>query len=107
MDTNQDILVVVRDIQHRLAKLEKIIMALADDLKAGIQKLNDETDAIAALITSLAGRIKNNLSDQEVADIKAALQGEADRLTTLAVDPTNPVPPVPPQLQAARAKVKP
>lgn len=83
------------------------LMALADDLKKSIADLDAETTAIGTLITSLAGRIKNTMTDQEVTDIKAALTAEGARLTTLAVDPTNPVPPAPPQLQAARAKAKP
>lgn len=105
-------------------KLDKIIctgeklMALADDLKAGIAKLDAETNANAAAIeavqaniTQLAGRIKNTMTDQEVADIQAALgvqsdklTAESDRLKTLAVDPTNPVPPVPAALAQARKK---
>jgi uncharacterized phage infection (PIP) family protein YhgE len=97
---------------------EEVIMALADDLKAGIQALNDETnanaaslDAVQANIAQLAARIKNGMTDQEVADVKASLTGmsglltaESDRLKLLAQDPTNPVPPVPPALATARAK---
>jgi chromosome segregation ATPase len=99
---------------------EKTLMALADDLQAAIAQLNTETNAnaasianVAALITSLASRITNSMTDQQVADIKAALTAqsalltaEGTRLTTLAVDPTNPVPPTPPQLTKLRAAVK-
>ncbi len=114
MGKKTEILLRVRLLEQQLQgirtvvnRLETLIMALADDLKAGIKKLDDETTVIAALITSLAGRITNSMSDQEVADVKAALQGEADRLTSLAVDPTVPVPVPPPQLLATRAKAKP
>ncbi len=97
----------ILDLGTQLRRMEKRIMAVADDLKAGIAALNAETDVIAALLTSLAGRIKNSMTDAEVADVKAALQAESDRLTTLGVDPLNPVPSPPPPLQASRAKVKP
>jgi hypothetical protein len=93
---------------HLLLGIDKkadILMALADDLKAGIAKLDDETNQVAANIANLASRIKNSLTDQEVADIQAALTAESDRLTTLAKDPTNPVPPAPPALASVRAKV--
>lgn len=90
-------------IDVALTKLE-ILMALADDLKAGIAELDAETNAIATLLTSLGSRIKNSMTDQEVADIKAALKAESDRLKTLAVDPTAPVPPVPPALSTLRKK---
>ncbi len=95
------------DLGTQLRRMEKRIMAVADDLKAGIAALNAETDVIAALLTSLAGRIKNSMTDAEVADVKAALQAESDRLTTLGVDPTNPVPAPSAPLAASRAKVKP
>lgn len=75
------------------------LMALADDLKAGIAQLNTETNAIAALITKLAGSITNSMSDADVTAVKAGLSTLSDRLTSLAVDPTIPVPPAPPALQ--------
>ncbi len=99
-----------RRLDHVLCKLDDIerkvdiIMALADDLKAGIAQLNTETTAIGALITKLAGEIKNGMTDAEVADVKASLTTLSDRLTSLAVDPTIPVPPAPPALQTLKAK---
>lgn len=74
-------------------------MALADDLKAGLKKLDEETTAIAALITKLGSSVKNSMTDQEVADIQTGLSTLSDRLTSLAADPNNPVPPPPPQLK--------
>ncbi len=85
--------------------LEKI-MAVADDIKAAIANLDTETTAIGALITSLAGKIKNSMTDAEVADVKGAFTALSDRLTSLAVDPSAPVPPPPPALQAAKAFAK-
>ncbi len=94
------------------------IMSVADDLKAGIALLNDETNAnakslddVAARIAQLQSSVKNSMTDQEVADLKAALGGVSDltlaesaRLKSLAQDPNNPVPPAPPQLAAMRSK---
>ncbi len=107
MGDNKEILLRLRLVGAQLDRLENLIMALADDLKAGIKKLDDETTQIGTLISSLAGRITNSMTDAEVADVKAALEAESARLTTLATDPTNPVPPVPPPLQAIRAKAAP
>lgn len=87
-----------------ISKKEDTLMALADDLKAGIALLDTETNAVAANIAALAGKITNSMSDADVAAIKDALAAESARLTTLAVDPTVPVPPVPPALAAVRAK---
>jgi len=94
-------------IDSRLNHLKELTMSVATDLKAGVAKLDAETTAIGALIASLAGRITNSMTDQEVTDIRAALTAESDRLTTLAADPTNPVPAVPAALKASRAKAKP
>lgn len=85
------------------SKLETL-MALVDDLKVSIKQLDDETTAIGALITKLAAGIKNSMTDAEVADVKAAFGTLSDRLTTLAVDPTIPVPPPPPMFAALKAK---
>jgi hypothetical protein len=79
-------------------------MALADDLKTAIAQLDTETTLVATLITSLASRIKNGMSDQEVADVKAALAAMSDRLTSLGVDPTIPVPPPPQAFTDAKKK---
>jgi chromosome segregation ATPase len=83
------------------------LMALADDLKASIAKLDAETTSIASLITALAAKVHNGMTDAEVADVNAAFATLSARLTTLGVDPTNPVPPPPPALAALAKKVKP
>ncbi len=85
-----------------ISQKEDTLMALADDLKAAIAELDTETNAVAANIAALAAKITNSMSDADVAAVKAALSAESDRLKTLAVDPTNPVPAAPPALKAAR-----
>ncbi len=92
---------VQEKLDQIISLLEKL-MALADDLTAGIAELITEPDAVAANLAQLAARVKPQMTDQEVADVKSALSAESDRLKTLAVDPTAPVPPVPPALAAAR-----
>ena len=90
-------------VLNRLSILEEKLVALADDFKAGIAQLNTETNAVAALITALTSKITNSMSDADVATIKAGFATLSDRLTTLAVDPTQPVPPPPAPLQALKA----
>ncbi len=93
-----------------LCKLDELIrkvdrlMALADDLKAAIAQLDTETTAVGALITSLASKIHNSMTDAEVADVKASFGTLSDRLTSLAVDPTQPVPPPSPAMKALAKK---
>lgn len=79
-------------------------MAVADDIKSKLAELDSETTAIAGLITNLASRITNSMSDQDRSDIQTALSAISTRLTSLAVDPTVPVPPLTPQMTAVKAK---
>jgi len=44
------------------------------------------------------------MTDAEVADIKASLSTVSDRLTSLAVDPTQPVPPEAAAMKSLKAK---
>lgn len=103
----RDVKGIIATLEHHhkmLQELREKIMALSDDLKVGIQQLNDETNAIGTLITKLAAGIKNSMTDAEVADVKAGLGTLSDRLTSLAVDPNVPVPPPPPPLVALKKK---
>ncbi len=61
------------ELHHRLAALEKLVMALAQDLKDLIAKFDAATDAIAAELADLKSRITNSMSDAEVADVKATI----------------------------------
>ena len=80
-------------------------MALADDLKAGIAALDAETTRVGQRIDALVARLaQGTLSDAEKAEVMAALTAEADRLKVLGTDPSAPVPPPSPALQAARRK---
>lgn len=85
-------------------RLEKL-MTLAQDELAALEKLNQETTKVGDLITTLASRIKNSMTDQEVADVKTAFGALSDRLTALAVDPTNPVPPPSSDFEKAKAAI--
>jgi peptidoglycan hydrolase CwlO-like protein len=92
-------------ISSQLSDLQQkvnTIVALADDLKASIAKLDTETTAVAANIAAIAAKIHNSMTDAEVAEVQASFQTLGDRLTTLAVDPTVPVPPPPAALKALR-----
>ncbi len=100
--TEEDVLHVLQRIEQKVdrnyhlikavLKEGEILMALADDLKVSIAKLDAETTAIAGVIADLASRVHNSMTDAEVADVKGSLTALSDKLTTLGVDPTNPVP---------------
>lgn len=98
------------EIHSRLQRIEgKVdqIMALAEDLKAGIKQLDDETTVIGTVISALVAKLQNSsITDAEKADVFTALSAVGARLTTLGVDPTNPVPPPPPPMVAAKKLAK-
>ena len=56
------------------------------------KKIDQATNAVAARIAALSDKVKNSMTDEEVAEVKAAFQAEADRLTVLAKDPSDPIP---------------
>ncbi len=90
---------------NSVLKKEGDIVALVDDLKAGIAALDTETTAIGVRIDALLAQLANSsISDADKADVLASLAAEAARLKVLATDPNNPVPPPTPQLAAARKK---
>ncbi len=93
---NQIILAKLDSVQRILLSLVKKvdkIMALADDLKASIAKLDAETTAIAAVITDLVSKLKaGTLTDAEKAEVFTQLEAVSAKLTTLGTDPLNPVP---------------
>jgi len=68
------------------------LMAIAKDIKDLTQKIDEATNAVAARLDGLGGQIKNAMTDAEVAEVKAGLQAEVDKLTALGQDPANPVP---------------
>jgi ABC-type transporter Mla subunit MlaD len=79
-----------------------ILMALVDDLKAAISLLDTETTKIAAVVDGLNQRLQQgNLSAAEQQEVFGALSAVSARLQALGQDPSNPVPPAPPQLAAA------
>ncbi len=70
-------------------------MSLSSDLKASkadSKHLSEDAAAQAEVLTTLASRIGNAMSDVEVTAVKAGLEAVATRLLTLGHDPVEPVP---------------
>lgn len=68
------------------------IMAAADDLKAGIVRINTATNNISADIQRLKDKISTSMSPADVADVQSRLSVVADNLEKIAADPDNPDP---------------
>ncbi len=82
-------------IDEVLHLLKELKMALSQDILDLSKKIDDATNVIAAKIAAQSAKIKNSMTDEEVAAVKTALQGEVDKLTALGQDPANPIPPTP------------
>ena len=70
----------------------EVIMSQLEDLTTA---LNNETNVLAAKLTSLQTSLATALANNQApsdADI-AALKAVSDRLTALGADPSNPIPP--------------
>ncbi len=78
-----------------LQQLKELRMSLSQEFLDLNKKIDDATNAVATRITNLQGQIKNSMTDDEVANVKAGMQAEIDKLTALGKDPANPVPPAP------------
>lgn len=77
---------------HRVFTQGEQLMSAADDLKAGIAKIDSATNNIAADIQRLKDKITSSMSPADVADVKAQLDAAVSRLEGIAADPDNPDP---------------
>lgn len=67
-------------------------MSLKDDFDAALAKIDDATNAVSARLDRLSQQITNSMTDAQVADVKAKLAAESDRLSAMGKDPENPTP---------------
>jgi hypothetical protein len=67
-------------------------MAITQEVRDLVARIDMATNAIADRIQVLIGRIGGGISQSDAESIKADLQAEADRLTSLGADPNNPIP---------------
>jgi TolA-binding protein len=84
------------------AALRKATMAKrqTQDTLELVGKLNQATNEVAGRLTTVQDQLKqlvddDKLEDADVEQINKGLQGAIDRLTTLAANPADPVPPGP------------
>lgn len=85
----RDLEAIIQKLDLLLEQGEKMHKEFLDLSK----KIDDATNAVATRIDKLSSQIKNSMTDAEVAEVKASLQAEVDRLTVLGQDPVNPIPP--------------
>ncbi len=71
------------------------VMAVPSPLSAAIAKINDATNQLATVVTSLRSQVGVGMSQADVDAVDAQLGAIATQLTGIAADPNNPVPPVP------------
>lgn len=72
--------------------LEKQFMGLKEDFDASIAQINTATNNLSQRVTDLAGKLKNSMTDDEVAAFKQELSGISTNLDGIAADPSNVVP---------------
>lgn len=85
---------VIEDLVKSINRLGDSIMAVGQDIIDLAAKIDAATNLVATEITFLQSQIKNSMTDDEVAKVKASMQAITDRLTAMGTDPNNPIPPV-------------
>jgi hypothetical protein len=75
-------------------------VATPAELTAALARIDQDTTAVAAVITDLRDRISTSMTADDVTAVQSTLDGIADRREATAKTPDNPVPPGPvPQLR--------
>ena len=67
-------------------------MAISQDIKDLLKKIDAATNDVAARIQKLSDQLAGGVTPEAALEIQAGLQAEVDRLTAMATDPANPVP---------------
>ncbi len=70
-------------------------MAVSAEFQAALNRLDTETNEIAAEVLKLRETISTSMTPEEVASAQAFLTAVSDRLDGIAKDPNAPVPPGP------------
>ncbi len=92
----QEISRALHTITTSLAALHaqgEALMAVSQELKDAMKKVDVATTALGARFQALADRLVNDPSPAEVAQVAAEISADADKLNAIGADPTNPVPP--------------
>lgn len=70
-------------------------MAIPQAMTDALNKIDADTNALAAVVTDLRSKIGVGMSQADVDAVDAKLAEVATRLEGIAADPQNPVPPGP------------
>lgn len=65
------------------------------ELTAALDRVDNDTTLVAAVVRSLRDRITTSMTAEDVAAVKGKLDEIGTRLEGTAADPANPVPPGP------------
>jgi len=70
-------------------------MAVPQELTDALNKIDADTDALAAVVKGLRDKITTTMTQADVDAVKTKLDQVATRLEGIAADPNQPVPPGP------------
>lgn len=81
-------------------------MSTAEEFRAVLNGINNATNEVAATVARLVQGIKNSMTDEELAALKADFTLVTQRLTDIAATPDNPVPVVSAKFDVLRSGKK-
>jgi hypothetical protein len=92
----QDISSTLHVLMRVVAALHKqgdALMAVSQEMATALASIDTATTAVGDRIAALALQITTDMSQAEVSSIVTQLNSDAAKLTSIAADPNNPVPP--------------
>jgi predicted nucleic acid-binding Zn-ribbon protein len=97
VESNREVLSQLQTLTEKICDMSKV----QEDLEQDIRDLNDATNSVADVLTSVRNQLKDGLSPAEANALKLELDAAIARTRSLAADPANPVPVAPPLIPPA------
>jgi hypothetical protein len=79
-------------------------MPVSQEFQDALSDLDAATNEVATVVDALRNQLKTSMTPEEVSNAKDTLSGVSARLRGIAKNPDDPVPPPPPEFQAALSR---
>jgi predicted lipoprotein len=98
----EDALVRAIEALQTLARKVDNLMAVSQDIRDLLKRIDAATNEVAARLKALADDLEGGVSAADAKEIQGEIASLATHLESVARDPGNPVPPLPPEQPPAQ-----